>query len=74
MKKKYYIKPFVETLVAQTLSPLQASGPTGNGGVHIAGGANENQNTQDSGQQSGGDGEFEGQGAKDFNAWSSWDE
>lgn len=72
--KKQYIKPFIETTMAELISPLQTSN-TGSCGTSIGGGENGTDDREDGGSGSGGDGDFSGGlGAKDYNAWSSWDE
>lgn len=72
--KKQYIKPFIETTMAEFIFPLQASN-TGSGGTTMGGGEDGTEDQEKGGSGSGGDGEFSGGlGSKDHNAWSSWDE
>lgn len=72
--KKYYIKPKLEIVSADLQILLADSKTRYIGGTTVGGGGGGTSHEEEGGQGSGGDGDFEGQGAKDFNAWSSWDE
>lgn len=72
--KKYYIKPKLEIVSADLQILLADSKTRYIGGTTVGGGGEGTSHEEEGGQGSGGDGDFEGQGAKDFNAWSSWDE
>lgn len=73
--KKYYIKPELEIVSADLQILLADSKTKYIGGITVGGGGDGKKHEEEGGQGSGGDGDFEGpQGAKNFNAWSSWDE
>lgn len=73
--KKTYIKPIVDTIVAQAQYSFLAGSNNGVGGTEQGGGAGGNEDHESSGSGSGSDGDFEGPlGAKGHNAWSSWDD
>lgn len=72
--KKYYIKPHLEIAYAELQVFLAGSGGKYISGETLGGGTGGNDHKEEGYLGSGGDGDFEGQGAKDFNAWSSWDE
>ena len=75
MMKKKYLKPTTECVVAETQGHLLTNSPTGNGGTIVGGGNDGDDNKETGGSGSGGDGEFVGGlGAKDHNAWSTWDD